>query len=72
MRLAPFLFLSALLLLPMGPGALQAQEETIIFLVRHAERADDGPVASQMAMDPQMAEDPPLSEAGQARADPAG
>ena len=68
MRPTPFLFLSALLLIPVGPGAIRAQEETVIFLVRHAERADDGPMGSQMAMDPQMKEDPPLSEAGQARA----
>jgi len=40
---------------PMG------QEETLVFLVRHAERADDGGMAP--------AEDPPLSEAGRERAE---
>jgi len=60
--------LSALLLTSTLPAGLGAQEETVIFLVRHAERADDGPAGSQMAMDPQMKEDPPLSEAGQTRA----
>ena len=39
---------------------MAAQEETLIFLVRHAERADDGGMASE--------EDPHLSEAGYARA----
>jgi len=52
----------------MGGGTLQAQEGTLIFLVRHAERADDGMEGSMMAMDPQMREDPPLSEAGGKRA----
>jgi len=37
------------------------QVETLVFLVRHAERADDGGMAPE--------EDPPLSEAGQERAE---
>jgi phosphohistidine phosphatase SixA len=37
------------------------QEETLVFLVRHAERADDGGMASE--------EDPPLSMAGRERAE---
>jgi phosphohistidine phosphatase SixA len=41
--------------------SIQAQEETLIFLVRHAERADDGQMTGQ--------EDPHLSEAGCRRAD---
>jgi probable phosphoglycerate mutase len=67
MRPSLVLLLSAFLLTPAVPGALGAQQETVILLVRHAERADDGAVDPQMAMDPQMAEDPPLSEAGKIR-----
>ncbi len=67
--------LASLLFLALsGPNALSAQEETVVFLVRHAERADDAPknpgaenptgaMTSRM-----MAEDPPLSEAGRDRA----
>lgn len=65
------LVLVASLLLPILPISLEAQEETVVFLVRHAERADDGEGASRMAADPQMsmmADDPPLSAAGEARA----
>jgi phosphohistidine phosphatase SixA len=40
----------------------------VIFLVRHAERADDAPSEGAGAMDPDMAQDPPLSEAGKDRA----
>jgi broad specificity phosphatase PhoE len=72
---ATFGFLSFLLLGLPGPGALEAQDETVIFLVRHAERADDVPdhpgAAGEpdTAMNPRMmAEDPPLSEAGRERA----
>lgn len=43
------------------PGSAQAQEETLVFLVRHAERADDGQMTGE--------EDPHLSEAGYRRAD---
>jgi len=49
-----------LLLLGAAGNPLQAQEPTLIFLVRHAERADDGQMTGQ--------EDPHLSEAGRARA----
>jgi phosphohistidine phosphatase SixA len=58
-----------LLLLPVSAESVAAQTETLIFLVRHAERADDGPEGNRMALDPQMAEDPPLSAAGRDRAD---
>jgi broad specificity phosphatase PhoE len=47
------------LLAPWNP--VQAQEETLIFLARHAERADDGAMTGE--------EDPHLSEAGFARAE---
>ena len=47
---------------------ISAPQETLIFLVRHAERADDAPGDPAMTMDPDMAKDPPLSEAGRARA----
>ncbi len=58
----PILLLLALSL----PAALAAQEDIVIFLVRHAERADDEP---REVMDPRiMAGDPPLSEAGKERA----
>lgn len=54
----------ALLLLLLGAflpaSSASAQEETLIFLVRHAERADDGAMTGQ--------EDPHLSQAGYARA----
>jgi broad specificity phosphatase PhoE len=59
------------LLLPSLPEKLEGQAGTVVFLVRHAERADDGEGAGRMAADPQMAmmlDDPPLSEAGQVRA----
>ncbi|MGD2123064.1 MAG: histidine phosphatase family protein [Gemmatimonadota bacterium] len=64
-----------LLALP-GPGALQAQDDTVIFLVRHAERADDAvPTDSVRAEKPtmatgsrMMATDPPLSMVGRERA----
>jgi broad specificity phosphatase PhoE len=49
-----------LLLLGLSFQPSAAQEETMIFLVRHAERADDGQMTGQ--------EDPHLSEAGYARA----
>lgn len=65
------LVLVAYLLLPILPISLEAQEETVVFVVRHAERADDGEGAGRMAADPQMAmmvDDPPLSAAGEARA----
>ena len=67
MRFSLILLLSTLLLIPAGPGALEAQQETVILLVRHAERADDGEMDPAMAMDPQMAEDPHLSEVGHLR-----
>ena len=62
------LFALSCLLLPVFSGALSAQDETIIFLVRHTERADDSDADPGMVMDPAMAGDPPLSEAGRARA----
>ena len=58
MRLRRFSLLFVLLALSAQPSA--AQEETLIFLVRHAERADDGGM--------EAAQDPRLSEAGYARA----
>ena len=51
--------LLALLGLALQP--LEAQEETLVFLVRHAERADDGAMTG--------VEDPHLSEAGVLRAE---
>ena len=68
MRFSFIILLSALLLLPAVPQTLGAQQETVIFLVRHAERADDETMDPPMAMDPQMTEDPPLSDAGRNRA----
>ena len=68
MRLASLILFAALALAPVLGSALNAQEETLIFLVRHTERADDGPEESRMAMDPMMREDPPLSQAGARRA----
>jgi broad specificity phosphatase PhoE len=49
-------------------GSRPGEEETVIFLVRHAERADDAGADPGMVMDPQMRGDPPLSAAGAARA----
>ena len=65
------LILSLLLFLALPfPASLVAQDDTVIFLVRHAERADDAPADPGMAMAPQMmAQDPPLSEAGKVRAE---
>jgi phosphohistidine phosphatase SixA len=62
-RVHPVLFLTLSALLSALPLQLQAQdqEETLIFLVRHAERADDGA--------PEPEEDPHLSQEGQARAE---
>jgi len=56
------IFFLAVVLLPVSlvPPQIRAQERPIIFLVRHAERADDGAMTGQ--------EDPPLSEAGFSRA----
>ncbi len=68
MRFSPAILLSIFLLIPALPQALGAQQETFIFLVRHAERADDAAVDPGMAIDPLMTEDPPLSEAGRSRA----
>lgn len=55
--------LALVLLLPLLSACQPrtAPEETIIFLVRHAERADDGMMTGQ--------EDPHLSEAGRERAE---
>lgn len=67
MRFCLLFFLSALL--PSAfPEGLNAQEGPIIFLIRHAERADDSNANPGMAMDPHMAGDPPLSETGGVRA----
>ncbi len=68
MRLASLILFLVLAQPPLAGSALNAQEETLIFLVRHAERADDGPELSRMAIDPMMRGDPPLSEAGRKRA----
>ena len=61
LRLFPLAYLSVLLLVT--PLQLQAQDHqgTLIFLVRHAERADDGAAEAE--------EDPRLSQAGHARAE---
>ena len=61
------LSLSIVLLIRSVTRTPEAREETVLFLVRHAERADDGAMDAQMAVDPQMRQDPPLSEAGQIR-----
>ena len=45
-----------------------SEPESLIILVRHAERADDAGADPSMMMDPQMRADPPLSAAGEARA----
>ncbi len=72
MRHIPVPFLSLLLLsqlyacAPVGSDGLG--EETMIFLVRHAERADDAGADPGMVMDPQLREDPALSAPGEARA----
>jgi broad specificity phosphatase PhoE len=50
------------LFLLIAPAVAHAQ--SIVFVVRHAERADGGPVAGQMS----GVQDPPLSKAGAARA----
>lgn len=42
----------------------EAAAQKLVFVVRHAERADGGAAAGQMTASP----DPPLSEAGEARA----
>jgi broad specificity phosphatase PhoE len=55
MRRRAFLTLSLLLLTVPAPLLAQG-EEVVVYLVRHAERAEDG------------TNDPPISEAGQARA----
>ena len=68
MRFSLVSLLFIFLLIPAIPQALGAQQETVIFLVRHAERADEGAMDPQLAMDPLMTEDPPLSEVGRARA----
>ena len=68
MGLKQLFILTLPLLVPLFPQRASAQDETIIFLVRHAERADDGPEGNRMAMDPRMADDPPLSSAGTRRA----
>ena len=61
MKLLPCLLLLALLHVPAPP--LTAQDEgVVVYVVRHAERADDGAPASAAMVDP------PLSEAGTARA----
>ena len=49
------------------PSLLVAQEDVVVFLVRHAERADDGPGEGWTRENPMMAKDPPLSQAGRAR-----
>lgn len=55
--------LAAMLLLGGAAPAAAQGDAVVVYLVRHAERADDeGPV------DPSLAADPPLSTAGEARA----
>lgn len=53
-RLVPSFLLAAAILVPTVPAA--AQEPVVVYLVRHAERAEDG------------TDDPSISEKGQARA----
>jgi len=56
-----------LLLLALSvPPALAAQDDIVIFLVRHAEQAINEP--REVTNPRMMAEDPPLSEAGKERA----
>ena len=62
------LFAAVLLITLVQPVRIAGQSTSAIFLVRHAERADDGPESNRMAMDPEMRDDPPLSAAGLARA----
>ncbi len=58
-----FLILTSLLL--MAPVAVAAQAEpVVVYVIRHAERADDGSNSGFMG----DASDPPLSESGRARA----
>jgi phosphohistidine phosphatase SixA len=57
-----FLVLASLLL--MAPVAVAAQEPVVVYVVRHAERADDGPNSGFMG----DTSDPPLSQSGWARA----
>ena len=61
MTTRPRLVLFVLLLLATSCQPQVVQEETLIFLVRHAERADDGGMAGE--------EDPHLSAAGEERAE---
>jgi phosphohistidine phosphatase SixA len=67
LRLSFVILFASLLLLPIHPQGAAAQSETLVFLVRHAERADDDE-GNRMAMDPRMTDDPPLSAEGQDRA----
>jgi len=55
-------------LLGWAPQPLLTQEGTVVILVRHAERADDGMTEAQRATDPRMTTDPPLSASGRKRA----
>lgn len=63
--------IAALLMLTGGAVQAFAAENQVIFLVRHAERAEaaaPAPAAKTPPGHPMMADDPPLSPAGQARA----
>lgn len=60
------LVVALLLAWPFSPG-LRAQEGTVVFLVRHAERADDG-MSRPSVLHPETQDDPHLSEAGHVRA----